>query len=502
MNAHGKSRKPAAFVLADPRIRVAEDESARHATKKAQIVVTPESDNELPAIVPPAAAPPRRRWLRWGMLFWTAALGLAALALGIAVVKLIEDLFNRSQTLGVLGLIFAAIAGIALAAILLREAVALVRLASVDAVRARAAAAVASDNRVEGQAVVGDLLQLTRRMPRLARSRARLDGHREDIIDGRDLVFLAERELMAPLDADARRLIGAAAKRVSVITAVSPRAAIDIIFVLVNALGLIRRLAGLYGTRPGLLGLLRLLRHVVSHLAVTGGMAATDSLIQQVIGHGLAAKLSARLGEGVLNGLLTARLGLAAMDVTRPLPFSALPRPSLNDLAGGLLRSSDGKVAERNPGPAGRSQSLTRRKPAGTYPNCPVVSRFDFRLSTQSGPLSAGRWLAGENRQLSVESTLVGGPRFAAGDIGGEVRIFVQDARSASTGAAPDTIIRSPGAERAIEPVGIAKAIGKLAQPFADAIVDQGQALRACQGLSRSKKLGGFALRGSAAPPC
>ena len=48
----------------------------------------------------------------------------------------------------------------------------------------------------------------------------------------------------------------------------------------------------------------------------------------------------------------------------------------------------------------------------------------------QSGRLSAGRWLASENRQLIVESTLVGGPRFATGDIGGEVRIFLQYPRS------------------------------------------------------------------------
>ena len=62
---------------------------------------------------------------------------------------------------------------------------------------------------------------------------------------------------------------------------------------------------------------------------MTGGMAAGDSLIQQVLGHGIAAKVSARLGEGVLNGLLTARLGLAAIEVTRPLPFAALPPPTL-----------------------------------------------------------------------------------------------------------------------------------------------------------------------------
>ena len=59
---------------------------------------------------------------------------------------------------------------------------------------------------------------------------------------------------MTPLDAEARRLVAAAGKRVSVVTAVSPRAAVDMIFVLVNALALIRRLAVLYGGRPGTLG--------------------------------------------------------------------------------------------------------------------------------------------------------------------------------------------------------------------------------------------------------
>ena len=92
---------------------------------------------------------------------------------------------------------------------------------------------------------------------------------------------------------------------------------------------------------PARSGCSGLLRHVISHLTITGGMAAGDSLIQQVIGHGLAAKLSARLGEGVLNGMLTARLGIAAIEVTRPLPFSALPRPTLTEVAGGVVRSAE-----------------------------------------------------------------------------------------------------------------------------------------------------------------
>src|SRR5260370_22501 len=104
------------------------------------------------------------------------------------------------------------------------------------------------------------------------------------------------------------------------------------------ALRLLPHWARLYGGRLGALGMIRLMRHVIAHLAITGGMAASDSLVQQVLGHGIAAKLSQRLGEGILNGLLTARLGLAAIDVTRPLPFTALPRPALGDLAKDLLR--------------------------------------------------------------------------------------------------------------------------------------------------------------------
>jgi putative membrane protein len=220
----------------------------------------------------------------------------------------------------------------------LREAAGLWRLAAIEKLRQRGIAVLASDERGAGRAVVRDVLVLARRMPRLARARARLEGHLADIIDGADLVRLAERELMEPLDQEARRLVGDAAKRVSLVTAISPRAAVDMLFVLVSALTLVRRLAYLYGGRPGTLGLIRLVREVVAHLALTGGMAAGDSLIQQVLGHGIAAKVSVRLGEGVLNGLLTARLGLAAIAVTRPLPFAALAPPTLSDVAGNLLR--------------------------------------------------------------------------------------------------------------------------------------------------------------------
>ena len=54
--------------------------------------------------------------------------------------------------------------------------------------------------------------------------------------------------------------------------------------------------------------------------------------LQQVIGHGLTAKLSARLGEGLFNGALTTRIGIAAIDVCRPLPYIESQRPRFREL--------------------------------------------------------------------------------------------------------------------------------------------------------------------------
>jgi putative membrane protein len=333
-------RQPAIFSADDPRLEISaqEDEVPSATAAAADLSDVPV---ESMAAVP---VPPARR-IRWGTVLWSALSALAVLALGLAVTAFIEEVFTRAPWLGAFGLALALLAGLALAVLTAREAAGLLRLAKVDALRSRALAVIESDDRERGRALIDDMLVLARRIPSLARGRARLAGHRADIIDGRDLVRLAERELMAPLDVEARRLVVAASKRVSVVTALSPRAAIDMVFVLVNALSLVRRLATLYGARPGTLGVLKLFRRVIAHLAVTGGVALSDSLLQQLIGHGLAARLSARLGEGMVNGLLTARLGLLAIDLVRPLPFYERPRPALNVLASTLLRDSKGAAA-------------------------------------------------------------------------------------------------------------------------------------------------------------
>ncbi|WFU57576.1 TIGR01620 family protein [Bradyrhizobium pachyrhizi] len=340
MNEKTPPRRPATFKLDDPGVVVMDPDDGGRLTRGA-IQIVPEAE---PAQLPvPLDTPlvPARRGFRWGTLFWSAVAGLVVLGTGLGVINLVEDLFARNEGLGFLGLALAVIAAVALAVVTTRELVGLARLATIEKLHLRAAEVLISDDRAASRAIVADLLKLAHQTPQLARARSALQSHTDDIIDGADMIRLAERELMTPLDEEARRLVSTAAQRVSVVTAVSPRALFDVLFVFVASLRMIRQLARLYGGRPGALGMIRLLRHVIAHLAITGGMAASDSLIQQMLGHGIAAKLSQRLGEGMLNGLLTARLGLAAIDVTRPLPFNALPRPALTDLAKDLIRKRE-----------------------------------------------------------------------------------------------------------------------------------------------------------------
>lgn len=284
----------------------------------------------------PVPVPVVRRRFAWSRLFLGAVAGILSLAIGLWLDQLVRELFAREDWLGWLAIALIALAVLAVVAIATREIAGLIWLKRIDRMRQRADLAASRDDRPEAEAVVDDLVALYADRPDLAPGRRATEARVNDIIDGRDRLVLAEADLLAPLDAAARRLVSDAAARVSVVTAVSPRAAIDVIFVVMATLGLIRRLAALYGGRPGFLGLARLTRLVLTHLAVTGSIAIGDGLAQQLIGHGLAAKLSARLGEGVINGLLTARVGVAAIDVCRPLPFLERRRPQISEIMAGI----------------------------------------------------------------------------------------------------------------------------------------------------------------------
>lgn len=128
--------------------------------------------------------------------------------------------------------------------------------------------------------------------------------------------------VLAPLDAEARRLIRRASVEVALATAVSPSILLDSLITLNRNLALISRLADLYYGRPGLLGTLRIVRGVIGSAVTAGALeVVSDQLTGAVVDMtgAWSARLVGPLGQGMINGVVTMRFGAAAQVRCRSL---------------------------------------------------------------------------------------------------------------------------------------------------------------------------------------
>jgi len=325
-----EEREPAFFSLDDPRIEA-------------------DAEAELPAPVEQVvAAPiPMERGRRWGSIFLSAVGGLIVLGLLLWVQNTIVSLLARNDWIGWAATALFIVAGVAFAMILLREALALSRLSAIASLRKTAEMALHNGNARDAKNAASEIQGLFSARQESREGLLRLKQHKRDILDARQILSLTERELLLPLDRAARSAIGASARRISVMTSISPAAFLVVGFVAYENLKLLRTLSGIYGGRPGFLSLLRLLRMIAGYLAVTGSIALTDDFVQQLVGHGLTARLSRRLGEGLVNGGFTIRIGLAAVDVLRPLPYIETKRPRVREFLNEFLRFGSGADASQ-----------------------------------------------------------------------------------------------------------------------------------------------------------
>lgn len=263
---------------------------------------------------------------RW---FWGLLLALVGAMVSVAAWDFATGLIARVPLLG-----WAVSAGMAVLLLLalglaLRELAALSRLRRVDALRLAVTDCTDLD---AARRFTTRLETHFKGREDIAWHLARFTERRGEVMDADALLLLAEDELLAPLDALAKREVEASARQVATVTALVPMALADVVTALVASLRMIRRVAGIYGGRPGLLSSWRLTRAVLAHLAATGAVAAGDDLLESVLGGSVLSKLSRRFGEGLVNGALSARVGIAAMEVCRPMPFSAAHKPSTRKL--------------------------------------------------------------------------------------------------------------------------------------------------------------------------
>lgn len=274
----------------------------------------------------PAFAAPK-----WPLRLFIGGTAAAVLTgVGFDAADLLARAFAVSSGLG--WGVAAALTGAAtgLLAILWREWRGLKRLRRFEELRTDAAAGAVMRTIPLAAALYADRAEM-------AEPLARFRLHLPDAHDDGQVLQLFEQEVLAPLDAAAYRQVSDAARDTALATALVPVALLDMLIVLWRNLKLVRAVASLYGVRPGYWASLSLMRRLLGNLAVAGVGEGVQHAAVDMLGGSLAASVSTSLGKGVVNGLLTARIGLAAMHFCRPLAFSPQRRPSLSGVRGLLL---------------------------------------------------------------------------------------------------------------------------------------------------------------------
>ncbi|PIB25844.1 TIGR01620 family protein [Amylibacter kogurei] len=292
------------------------------------IIDAPISGDAMQAVTQIATSRPSRllRFFGW------AAFTLLGLVISIAFWDFTSNLMARNIWLGriALGLIAAMI--LACVLVVLRELGAMARLRKIDDLREKSEQIYAQGDLAAAKKHSEKIVTLLKGRDEIRWALVEYREHSDDQFDTASQMHFAENTLLLPLDQLAQKEIESAARQVATATAMIPLALADVVIALTANVRMIRRIAQVYGGRTGTFGAWRLMKAVATHLVATGAVAIGDDMIGSIAGGGVLSKLSRRFGEGVVNGALTARVGIAAMEVCRPMPFVALKRPTVTAL--------------------------------------------------------------------------------------------------------------------------------------------------------------------------
>ncbi len=280
------------------------------------------------------AARPRSRLAAW---FWRLLLALIVFVAGVAAWEFLNRLLEWSPVLAAAAMALFGLFLFVCLAIIARELAAFARLRRIDRFHAEAEEIRASGDLERARAFSKRLAAFYRGRADATWGARRLEDTARESFDADTILMAVEDQLLDPLDKLAMREVEAAARQVATVTALVPLAFADVIAALTANLAMIRRIAQVYGGRSGTLGSWRLTRAVITHLVATGAVAVGDDMLSSLGGGHVLGRISRRFGEGLVNGALTARVGVAAMEVCRPIPFSEARRPRVSALVGRAL---------------------------------------------------------------------------------------------------------------------------------------------------------------------
>ena len=334
-----QSKKPKLFDLKNSDLKITEAPSSTTNNEKEEVL---SKENTLTP-VPRAGRSTTSLLLSWGILFLSSLFGLILLWLSATLISSFEKLYKQGDIIGWTAIGLSILLILSLVVIIAKELISLSKLKKLGNLKVKGAEIHQNNQIKPARSYARQIKQLYRETPKRNWVLKILSEQEQTIMDGRELIELIDTEIGAPLDKEVQNIISETAQKVSILTAIAPGPFIDMAAVTVLNVNMIRKIASIYGVRPGLWSLTRLGRNIIAHLAVTGGLAMTGDLLQPLIGSSIAAKLSKKLGEGMINGALTVRIGMSAQEITRPIPYIKTEQTSFSK----IVRTS--LVTEKKP---------------------------------------------------------------------------------------------------------------------------------------------------------
>jgi len=159
-----------------------------------------------------------------------------------------------------------------------------------------------------------------------------------DYSNDREVVEHIERVFLQPLDKEALRRVSNYSLQTGTTVAVSPWASLDMLLSLWRSIKMIDDIAQVYGMRPSMVNRYKLLKLVIHQLVfVAVSEVVIDQVMEEFGSSTLTGMAGARLGQGLGAGIYTAKIGVAAMKVCRPMVFSKDKQPTIRSIIAELI---------------------------------------------------------------------------------------------------------------------------------------------------------------------
>lgn len=282
---------------------------------------------------------------RWVWLVGALGLLLVLLTLENAVLFIAQQ-FDYGILLGITFTILVSTIALALGMAIWQNYQDILALRNISKLQEEGRLIIATDGYGNALKYVNKITQLYAQRPDIKAHLDRFYVVLNDSHHDHEVCHLYSTQVLKEIDQQAHRLVAKRAKETALLVMISQIALLDSLLTLWRNLVLIQDVARLYGGRPSFLASLSLFGAVLQNLIYADVSETVADSLAEILGGSVLSILSAQAMQGLGSGVMTARVGLYAMQACRPLPFQEGEKPRLKDIRREIVLSLK-KTVER-----------------------------------------------------------------------------------------------------------------------------------------------------------